>query len=95
MRIRSTSSQATPCLRIVADIRRHLVPIVVAVIAGRLLDHIGFVATAIIVIVCIGWVAWLTGWRVEFTPGGCRTLNNSSNDKEEQSHGTEHHTAAQ
>ena len=40
------------CRRVEDDVRRHLVPIVVAVIAAEILRRLGIIATVVFVVVC-------------------------------------------
>ena len=78
----------TRCRRVAADIRLHLVPIVVAVLASEVLHRLGIIPTVIFVIACVAMAAWRFGWRVNFTAYQAKNT-------EEESHGTEHHDPAQ
>ncbi len=55
------------CRRLAADLRRHPVPILTAVILSRLLESLGMGVTVLFAAGSAAWIAWRTGWRIQFT----------------------------
>ncbi len=57
--------QKTGCEKVAVEIRRHIIPIIVAVATSQILNWLGSIA--FVVIAAGVWLAWHYGWRIEFT----------------------------